>query len=242
MSVGRRSWTSPTYEGYTVMPFLHDLGIEHQLSHLHPAQQQHVEAETAGEPDYALFSGFSFDNSQIPNMAPIAAPQDGSNVSNVGPHDLPSSLSLSMDHIGWNGELDSALESASSLVSSSSTTVSSHESSPDPSDNNVRDIYAPTTATDPGLFARPMYAIDANYDLGLGAFDIPHLDHLSMSNNGFSHDPTYSFDAASMHGLMENTQSMDPILHAPKPLLANECTPIKVAFEEHLRTGEFMMH
>jgi hypothetical protein len=86
--MGRRSWTTPSYEGYTVMPFLHDLGIEHQLRHLQPAQQQE-EAETAGEPDYALFSGFSFNNSQVPNLSCVVPPQDGSNASNVGPHDLP---------------------------------------------------------------------------------------------------------------------------------------------------------
>ena len=238
--MGRRSWTTPSYEGYTVMPFVHDLGIEHQLRHLHPAHQP-TEAETAGEPDYALFSGFSFDNSQITNLSPIAPPQDTSNASNVGPHDLPASLSLSMDHIGWNGDIDSALESASSLVSSSSTTVSSQESSPTPSDN-VRDMYAPAATTaEAGIFARPMYGIDANYDLGLTSFDIPQLDHLSMSNAGFSHDSTYSYDMVGMQGLMESTQTMDPVLHAPKPLLANECTPTQMSFDQ-LGTGEFTMH
>lgn len=236
--VGRRSWTTPSYEGYSVMPFLQDLGIDHQLRHLHPAQQQE-EAQTAGEPDYALFSGFSFNNSQVTNMSPIAPPQDGSNVSNVGPHDLSSTLSLSMDQIAWNGDIDSALESASSLVSSSSTTVSSHESSPAPSDT-TRDMYAPTaTTSETGLFARPMYAIDANYDLGLTSFDIPPLDHLSIQNAGFSHDSTYSFDAAGMQGLMESTQTMDHVLHAPKPLLANECTPTQVVFGDQLGSEQF---
>jgi len=238
--VGRRSWTTPSYEGYTVMPFLQDLGIEHQLRHLHPQQQE--EAQTAGEPDYALFSGFSFNNSQIANMSPIATHQDGPNVSNVGPHDLPSTLSLSMDQIAWNSEIDSALESASSLVSSSSTTVSSYESSPAPSDT-ARDMYASTaTTSETSLFARPMYAIDANYDLGLTSFDIPPLDHISNQNAGFSHDSTYSFDAAGMQCLMEGAQAMDPILHAPKPLLANECTPTQVVFGDQLRSEDFSLH
>jgi hypothetical protein len=230
---GRRSWTTPSYEGFTVMPFLHDLGFEHQLRHLHPDEQQ-AEAQTAGEPDYALFNGFSFDNSQITNSSAVAPSQDGSNTTNVGPHDFPPSLNISMDQIAWNSEIDPALDSASSMVSS-------HESSPAPSDS-VRDMYAPTTS-EAGLYSRPgqMYAIDANYDLGLTSFDMSHLDHLSMSSAGFSHDSTHSFDAARMQGLMESSQSMDPILHAPKPLLANECTPTKMVFGEALGAEEYTM-
>jgi hypothetical protein len=68
------------------------------------------------------------------------------------------------------------------------------------------------------------------------------LEHLSMSNAGYSHDSTYSFEAAGMQGLMESTQTMDPILHAPKPLLANECTPTKMVFGEQLGAEEYTMH
>jgi hypothetical protein len=231
---GRRSWTTP-YEGYTVMPFLQDLGIDHQFRHLHSNAQQE-EAQTAGEPDYTLFSGFSFNNSQIANSASVVIPQDGSTGTDVGPHDLPPALNLSMDHIGWNGEIDPALDSASSLASSS-TTLSSHESSPTPSDNE-RDLY---TASENGLFAgsNQMFTIDANYDLGLTSFDISPLDHLATT---FSHDSTYSFDAANMQGLMEGMQPVDPILHAPKPMLANECTPTKMVFGEHLGVEEFNIH
>ena len=215
------------------MPFLQDLGIEHQLRHLQPDTQQ-GEAEIAGEPDYTLFTGFSFNTSQLGNSSSIVVSQDGPNVNNVGPHELAPSLNLSMEHIGWNGEMDPALDSASSLVSSSSTTVSSHESSPTPSDN----MYAPTS--DASLFApSQMYSIDANYDLGLTSFDISPMDPLSMSNTGYSHD---LFDPAGMHVLMESPHAMDPILHAPKPMLANECTPTKMIFGEDLRPEEYPIH
>jgi len=215
------------------MPFLQDLGIDHQFRHLQPDAQQ-GEAEIAGEPDYTLFSGFSFNTSQLGNPSAVIVSQEGPNVNNVGPHELAPSLNLSMEHIGWNGEMDPALNSATSMVSSSSTTVSSHESSPSPSDN----MYAPTSEA--SLFAGGhMYPIDANYDLGLTSFDISQMDPLSMSTAGFSHD---LFDPAGMHVLMESPQVMDPILHAPKPMLANECTPTKMMFGDELGPEEYSIH
>lgn len=227
---GRRSWTTPSYDGYTVMPFLNDLGIEHQFRP--PRSQQH-EAEIAGEPDYALFNGFSFNNSQVTHLSSVPA-QDGENANNVSPHDFPPSLNLSMDHITWTGEVDPALDSASSLVSSTSTTVSSHECSPSPSDT-IKDFYSPNN-TNPQSHSfttsGQLYSVDADYDLGLSSFDMYQLDHLSMSNAPFSHDSTYTFDPTGMQGLMDSTPTMDPILHAPKPLLANECTPTAVVFGE----------
>ena len=230
--VGRRSWTTP-YDGYTVMPFLQDLGIDHQLRHLQPDAQQ-GEAEIAGEPDYTLFSGFSFNTSQIGNPSVVITSQDTQNVNNLGPHELAPSLNLSMEHIGWTGEMDPALDSATSMVSSSSITESSHESSPAPSDN----IYAPTSDTN--LYAGgQMYPIDANYDLGLTPFDISQMDTLTMSNAGFSHD---LFDPTGMHVLLESPQAMDPILHAPKPMLANDCTPTKMIFGEELGPQEYVIH
>lgn len=233
---GRRSWSTPTYDGYATMPFLQDLGIANPYSHLQSGQQ-HEEPEIAGEPDYTLFNGFSF--SHHPGHSSSGS-QDGltpTGTNALGPHDLPPPLNIAIDQLTWTPrEVDSALDSATSMVSSSAATVSSPESSPAPSDS-VLDIYAPTGSADNGMFTRPdqMFGINGNYDMDLTSFDISPLNMpVGMAaSSSYPSDIPYSYDASGLHGIMDSA-GMDPILHAPKPLLSNERTPTKAAFGEDL--------
>lgn len=231
--VGRRSWSTPTYDGYTTMPFLQDLGIANPYSHLQSGQQ-HEEAATAGEPDYTLFNGFSFSHQSGHSSS---GSQDGSTpTGTIGPHDLPPALNIAIEQLTWTPGEDSAPDSATSMVSSSSAvTLSSQESSPAPSDSV---LYAPTTGSvDNGMFTRhdQMFDINANYDMDLTPFDISPLNMPAgmATNSSYPSDMSYSYEASGLHGIMDSA-GMDPILHAPKPLLANERTPTKAVFGEDL--------
>ena len=138
--LGRRSWTT-MYGGYNTMPFFQDLGIENPFAPPQHGDQLPGEAHMAGEPDYALFNNFSFSQ---PNETQLCiATADGSSpetTNNVGPHDLPPTLNLSID-LWTPRDTDPALDSATSITSSSSTTtISSHESSPTPSDMYARHV------------------------------------------------------------------------------------------------------
>ena len=177
MSVlGRCSWTT-MYGGHSAMPFFQDLGIENPFASRH--DQLPDEADMAGEPDYALFSKFSFsqpNETQI-SIATCTAPEGSpSESTNIGPHDTSPTLNLSTDP--WTPrDTDPALHSATSIISSSSTTtVSSHEFSPTPSD-----MYAPDNAmlTGQNHIYLPT-AIVANYNMNFAPFDISLLDPLSM--------------------------------------------------------------
>ncbi len=225
--MGRRSWAT-MYGGYNAMPFLQDLGIENPFAPQH--DQLPDEAHTAGEPDYALFNNFSFsqlDETQL-SSATCTVP-DGSlpETTNVGPHDLPPTLNLSIDP--WTPrDTDPALNSATSIVSSSSTTtISSHESSPAPSD-----MYAPDNAMFTGQHIYLPTTIDANYNMNFTPFDISPLDPLSMPMGMEPSNPDFSFDAVGMQGMMDDMENLSSVLHAPKPLLANERTPTKTMFGE----------
>lgn len=226
--LGRRSWTT-MYGGYDTMPFFQDLGIENPFPHQN--DQLPDTAETAGEPDYTLFNNFSFSQSndtQLSVTTCTVADGSPSDTVNVGPHDIPP-LNLTIEHAAWTPrDADPALDSAISLVSSSSTaTSSSHESSPVPSDVYARDhtmfsgqnpIFMPT-------------ALDGNYNMNMSAFDISPLD-ISMPMGMEPPNPGYSFNATDMQGMMDGMENLSSVLHAPKPLLANERTPTKTMFVE----------
>jgi hypothetical protein len=224
--LGRRSWTT-MYGGYNAMPFFQDLGIENPFAPQH--DQLPGEAHMAGEPDYALFNNFSFSQPNETQLciATCTAP-DGSppETTNVGPHDLPPTLNLSIDP--WTPrDTDPALDSATSITSSSSTTtISSHESSPTPSD-----MYAPDNAMFTGQDHIYLPStIDVNYNMNFTPFDISPLDPLSIPMGMEPNNPDFSFDAAGMQGMMDGMENLSSVLHAPKPLLANERTPTKTMF------------
>ena len=79
------------------------------------------------------------------------------------------------------------------------------------------------------------HSIDGNYDMGLASFDIA-VD--MAANASYSSDISYPYEAASLHVIMDGA-GMDPILHAPKPLLANERTPTKAVFGEELGVDNY---
>jgi hypothetical protein len=166
---GRRSWAT-MYDGHSAMPFFQDLGIENPF-----APQDHQlpdgEADMAGEPDYTLFSNFSFsrpNEAQVVSISTCNASEGSTSEStNIAPHDVSHTLNLSTDP--WSPR--DALHSATSFISSSSTTtIGPHEFSPTPSE-----MYAPGNVTMLTGQSHIYLPTTASFNMNFTPFDISPL-------------------------------------------------------------------
>ena len=173
---GRRSWAT-MYDGHSAMPFFQDLGIENPFAPQHH-QLPDGEADMAGEPNYTLFSNFSFSRpneaaAQVVSIATYNASEGSTSESiNIAPHDVSHTLNLPTDP--WTPR--DALHSATSFISSSSTTtIGSQEFSTTPSY-----MYAPDNVTMLTGQSHIYLPTTASYNMNFTPFDISPLDPLSM--------------------------------------------------------------
>jgi len=216
-ATGRRSWTMPLYgdilsQGAS-MPFFDELGIENPFAPV-PQHQQQVEdvEETAGEPDYALFNGFSFSaggptpTTNVAEEAPAPVPASTVEARNspvvITAHDLPP---LDLSHAGWtssatSGPLDMDQISSAPPSASVSASSGSHASSPEPAE------YTPTNGNatyqqQQGGYADMVSPFDMPLDpLSVGpmmGMPVHHQHHHQVQGHGHTHSHSHSHDMSA---------------------------------------------